>query len=431
MSFRTRLTSFFVLIVVTPMLAVGFLVFRLISDSQEGKADARANGLATAAASLYQSEGLAARGDAQVIARAIAATRPAATPGKVSGLASQAGLARVTVGGGSGPSIDIGDPTAIAPGTAFVASSVRPLVISVSELTAGEYARRLQGPGVAIVVRQGGRTLASTMPGTPDRPIPRQGTTTLAGTSYRTVTQSFRGFGGTPVTVAVLSSLSATTASVTGSRILAAAFIVAFLALAFSFSVLASRGLQRQIARFLHAARRLGSGDFSEPVPIEGHDEFAELGKEFNSMSSQLEKRLDELSQERARLREAIRRIGQTFASNLDRQALLELALKTAMDAAQAGCGRVSARLTDDDPLSEAIREGSIDGLEGAIYHAERAALDDGDGHAELSGANGANITGRTTADEDHVITWHFFSWKSSGGNLVCRCEPLARSARC
>jgi diguanylate cyclase (GGDEF)-like protein len=95
-------------------------------------------------------------------------------------------------------------------------------------------------------------------------------------------------------------------------------------------------------------------------------------------MSEQLEKRLEELSKERARLREAVRRIGQTFASNLDRQALLELALKTAMDAAQASCGRVSARVTDADPLTEAAREGSFDGFQNAIYEAEAAALKDG-----------------------------------------------------
>jgi len=49
-SFRTRLTSFFVVIVVVPMIAFGFMVFRLIGQSEDGKADARANGLATAAA---------------------------------------------------------------------------------------------------------------------------------------------------------------------------------------------------------------------------------------------------------------------------------------------------------------------------------------------------------------------------------------------
>jgi diguanylate cyclase (GGDEF)-like protein len=227
-----------------------------------------------------------------------------------------------------------------------------------------------------VLVRQGGRTLASSIPGTVAIQIPKRGTATVNGTDYRTVAQDFRGFGPTPVTVAVLSSLAATTASVTGSRVLAAAFIVGFLLLAFAFSVLASRGLQRQLARFLQAAKRLGGGDFSEQVPIEGHDEFAALGQEFNNMSSQLEKRLDELSQERARLREALRRIGQTFASNLDRQALLELALKTAMDSAQASCGRVSARLTDDDPLAEAAREGSLAGFEDEIYEAERTALE-------------------------------------------------------
>jgi diguanylate cyclase (GGDEF)-like protein len=378
MSFRTRLTSFFVLIVITPMLAVGFLVFRLISDSQQGKADARANGVATAAASLYQSESLAGRGDAQTIARAVGTSPSAQLRAEVSVLATRAGLARVTIGGSAGSAIDIGDPTAIAPGTALVSSGTRRLAVTASEVTAAEYAHQLGGSDVAVILRQDGRTLASTLPGTAGRRLPRRGTINVAGTPYRTVTQSFHAFGARPVTVAVLSSLSATTASVTGSRVLAAAFIAAFLLLAFSFSVLASRGLQRQLARFLQAARRLGSGDFSEPVPIEGHDEFAALGQEFNSMSAQLEKRLDELSQERARLREAIRRIGQTFASNLDRPALLELALKTAMDAGQAGAGRVSARLTDADPLSEAAREGLFDGFEDAIYRAEHTALEDG-----------------------------------------------------
>src|SRR5437763_16764032 len=96
MSFRSRLTSFFVLIVVIPMLAFGFLVFRLIGDSEQGKADARTNGLATAAASLYASESLAATADAREIARAIA--RPGGgSVAQIHALASRSGLARVLV----------------------------------------------------------------------------------------------------------------------------------------------------------------------------------------------------------------------------------------------------------------------------------------------------------------------------------------------
>jgi diguanylate cyclase (GGDEF)-like protein len=112
---------------------------------------------------------------------------------------------------------------------------------------------------------------------------------------------------------------------------------------------------------------------------IEGGDEFAGLGQEFNNMSSQLAERLDELSQERARLREAIRRIGQTLASNLDRQALLELALKTAIDAVRATGGQVTARSVDES-FDVAIREGSLASAQNAITIAEQVALETGDG---------------------------------------------------
>ncbi len=49
MSFRGRLTVFFVAIVVVPMIAVAVLVIAVTADSPDGKADARlAGGLATA-----------------------------------------------------------------------------------------------------------------------------------------------------------------------------------------------------------------------------------------------------------------------------------------------------------------------------------------------------------------------------------------------
>ena len=76
--------------------------------------------------------------------------------------------------------------------------------------------------------------------------------------------------------------------------------------------------------RFLQAARRAGRGRLHRRrCRPTGHDEFAALGEEFNKMSRQLEERLEELDQERARLQDAMRRIGETFASNLDREGLL------------------------------------------------------------------------------------------------------------
>lgn len=376
MSFRTRLTSFFVLIVVIPMVAFGFLIFRLISDSQQGKADARANGVATAATSLYHSESVAARDDALTIARALGTTSGAIAT-TATDLATRAGLARVVVKAGAKTEVDFGLPGAIAPGMAIStgAGSQPRLTVTVSELTGAEYARDLAGPGLGVVVRQSGKTLGSTLGALTRVSLPRSGTVKVGGADYQAITLQFPGFGK-PVAVTVLSSLAATTTgSVVGSRALAAAFIVAVLLLAFAFAVLASRGLQGQISRFLHAARRLAGGDFSSPIKTEGRDEFAALGTEFNNMSSQLERRLDELSEQRVRLRGAIHRIGETFASNLDRPALLELALKTAIDAVEAEAGRLSTRSTDADPLSEVEREGALNGLEAPIQEAERAAL--------------------------------------------------------
>jgi len=387
MSFRTRLTSFFLLIVVVPMLAIGVLVFRLISDSTQGKADARANGLATAAASLYTTERAAATVGAQTIARNRALLTGPGLQNRLTAFAAQAGLARVRIHSAHGLLVDVGDKRAVAPGVAMVRGpdgAIR-YTIAVSVLTAGEYARELTGPGAGVVVAQGGRLLATNVGVAPGAALPKGGTVSISGTKYRAVTQAFSSFGSPPVLVTALSNLSATTTSGGTDRAVAAAFIVGFLLLALSFSVLASRALQGQLGRFLQAARRLGGGDFSSSIPIEGRDEFAELGAEFNSMSNQLAGRLDELSQERTRLREAIRRIGETFASNLDRPALLELALRTAIDGVQAEFGRLSVRSDSVEPLVETVRVGSLAGLGQRVYDAERAALRAG-GLGEVAG---------------------------------------------
>lgn len=391
MSFRARLTTFFLLIVVVPMAAMGVLMFRLISDSQQGKADARANGFATAAGSVYQSEAAAARADAETIARAIGRRYGGALTTHFATLAKQAGLARATLSDASGTIVDVGDTTAIAPGSALLEDrgAGRKLTVTVSELTAGEYAHELAAPGVALVVRRGASVLGSTLPLPADQSLPANGNVTVDGTGYRAVAQGFRGFGGAPVTVTVLSALSATDASLGGSRAVAAALIAAFLALAIAFSLLASRALQARLRAFLQAARRLAGGDFSSPIRVEGQDEFAALGEEFNRMSTELSRRLDELSRERTRLREAIRRIGQTFASNLDRPALLELALETAIDAVQASGGRLSVRSADEEPLTETIRGGSLSGLDDAAERAEQAALENGGlGEEQVAGAS-------------------------------------------
>jgi diguanylate cyclase (GGDEF)-like protein len=396
MSFRTRLSSFFVLIVVVPMAAVGFLVFRLIDDSQSGKADARASAVAGTAASVYGNASTEASLRARAVASDLALTPPAKLEARGRGLAAQIGLARLTVSVGQARKVDLGDHTAIAPGIALVrpARSRPARTVVASDLTASELARDLAGSGIQVVVRSGVTTLASTLPAAAGHTLPRsRGGVTIAHTAYQVVTETFSGFGSSQVAVSILANAQAAGGSVGADRLLAAIFIAGFLILAFFFSLLASRALHGQLGRFLDAARRLAGGDFSSSVPTSGRDEFALLGQEFNNMSQQLERRLAELEQERARVRQAIRRIGEAFASGLDKDALLELALQTAMDATEADRGRVSARQSAEDMLTETVHVGRLAGLEATIYDAERDALTtDGVGEASLGDAHLATV---------------------------------------
>ncbi len=392
MSFRARLTTFFLLIVVVPMAAMAFLVFRLIDTSQQGKADARAQGIASTAASVYVQASRSASFDARTLARALESTPRDQLRARVAALARQEGLARVTITSGPVMTVDIGDPTAVAPGVAIVrqSGSGRTHSITVSSLTAAQYATQIAGPGTEVVVDQRGRTLGSTLPAASVHSLPQSGRVTIAGSSYEAETLGLSGFGPRRVEVTVLSNISASGGSAAKDRLLAALFIAAFLVLAFCFALLVSKALQAQLARFLQAARRLGSGDFSSPIETHGNDEFAALGAEFNSMSMQLKSRMDELEREQSRVRRSVRHIGQAFAANLDRDGLLELALETAVDATEADRGRITARRQAGDPLTEAGHIGRLDGLAQAIHDSERAALT-GDGIGETQ-ANGLSI---------------------------------------
>jgi len=290
---------------------------------------------------------------------------------------------------------DVGDRSAVAPGLAVLAGHGRrpDRTIQISELTAGQYAAQVRGPGFGLVVRQGGQTLAATLAAARNRTLPVAGAITVAGATYQVLTLGLPGFGTERLRVSVLSNGSLTAGAVGSDRLVAGLLIAGFVLLAFGFAFIASRALQGQLSSFLHAARRLGGGDFSSPVPTHGNDEFAELGAEFNHMSAQLQARLAELESEQARVRRSIRNIGDTFASNLDRAGLLELALKTAMDATASDRGRLSAREETDQPLIEVTHLGKLDGFEVTVRDSERAALEhDGIGQAHSEELNAASV---------------------------------------
>jgi diguanylate cyclase (GGDEF)-like protein len=417
MSFRARLTLFFVLIVIVPMLSVAIVLFRLISDNETGKADAGVAAERQTARNVYveaqRDADRAVRlvGTDRVLARALRAGEEDAARRRARALIGDAGIERIAIADGS-LDVDAGNPEALAP-------AVRDLIgsgaerfgrLEVSVETAAEYAARVKRlTDSEVVVSSGGRTVAATFPSevravpVPDAGPPRD--VDVNGHAHRAVTFAERGFRGEPVEISVFVPATDRAGSIARSRLLAAGILLGFLVLAMTFAVAVSRSLQAQIGSFLEAARRIASGDFSTEVATAGRDEFADLGAEFNKMSRQLEGRLEDLRQERARLQTSLRRIGQTFASNLDRDALLEIVVRTAVDGTGATGGRASARPEPRDALEEVARAGSLDGSLGPVRQAEAAAMvsreardaADGDAYAvaqPLVGAEGDEVIG-------------------------------------
>jgi diguanylate cyclase (GGDEF)-like protein len=387
MSFRGRLTLFFVLIVIVPMVSVAVVLFRLIADNENGKAAAGTAAKFDTAINVYWGARKSAEravvkvGQDNRLAIALRDDDLAGARARARALLVR-GAKRIVIADGTTPVVDVGRADAISPvsRTLVGPQGRRYGTLQVATEAALPFALRVQRiTGLEVVVRSGDALVASTLPGMARVKLPRtQGKIEIDHREYRAASFRAAGFLGRPVTVSVLDPAQPTTSAIARSRLVAAAILIGFFILAFAFAVLVSRSLQRTIESLLAAARRLGGGDFSAAVPVSGRDEFAALAQEFNKMSQQLESRLAELRDERARLQRSMQRIGETFASNLDREALLEIVVRTAIEGVDAHAGRASARSGVGEPLKEVASAGSVEALDDALRDAERQAVRSG-----------------------------------------------------
>lgn len=419
MSFRNRLALFFVLIVIVPMLAVTFLLSRLIDESATGQADAAINQRHTFASTLFREQKLLARqavedvGEDRVFTGALQDGDLDRARRRAEQLLASRAIERIVFVRDGEPIVRAGDRRAIAPAVAQVESSEgRSLgTLGVSIIDAPTYVDRMRSlAGLEVVVVNGERVLAAPrrLSGVvaSDLPGGKGDKQELAGTEYRVQNFPDRSpFQGQDIRIFTLGNPDAIRGETTDDKLFAGAILLGFFLLAIACAVLVSRTLQQQIAEFLTAARRLASGDFSAKVPTVGHDEFAGLGEEFNKMSSELERRLAELRQERVRVQDSMRRLGEAVGANLDRDALLELVVRTAVDGVGADGGRARIRLNGGGLLQERSRVGRMNGLEAAVDSVEEAALRAGAvRQATMGDANAIANPLRSADGRDEII---------------------------
>ena len=392
MSFRNRLALFFVVIVIVPMLAVAFLLFGLIDRSENGQVEAAIAQQHRFAATLFREQRRLAQAAAKDVGRDRVFTASLRDGDidrarrRAAQLLDSQAIERIVVVRDGEPIVRVGDKQAIAPAVQTVLSEEggRELgTLGVSVVDAPRYAARVRRlAGARVVVLNGGRVLGTSLgtrldPG--GLPTAQGSTLNVGGTEY--VTQNFRdsgAFSGQQIRVFTFVDPAVHRTSTARERLTAAAILLGFFLIAIACAALVSRTLQQQIASFLVAARRLAGGDFSAKVPTVGRDEFAALGEEFNKMSRELEGRLAELTQERGRVQDSMRRLGEAVGANLDRDALLDLVLRTAVDGVGADAGRASVRMNGSGALQERSRVGNMSGLENAVAAVEADSLRSG-----------------------------------------------------
>ena len=386
MSFRRRLTLFFVIIVIVPMLAIALLLYGTISRSEKGQVNAGIAAKQRVAGAIFDRE----RGRALSTLNTVVLKDRVFVSSMQSGnlrrarkragqlVDSPRGIERIVVFDDNRLVLDVGDLTAIAPAT-------RPVRIKgagslgnfqVSTIDGPAYIRRVKAlTGLNTVIR-GSKVLATTLPAAGRAKLPGDGEeVTLADEDYVVSSFAEDHFRNRRVQISTLAPAGAAAAEIRENALIAGGILLGFFLAAIACAVLVSRALQQQIMGLLGAARRLGEGDFGAEAPTVGKDEFADLGEEFNKMSRQLKARLEDLKNERRRGEGAMRRLGEAVASNLDRDALLRLVVSTAVEGVGADAGRVSVRGPNQVAFEELSRVGNMNGLEPAVESAEADAL--------------------------------------------------------
>ena len=124
------------------------------------------------------------------------------------------------------------------------------------------------------------------------------------------------------------------------ARVPVALLTVGFVLAALVCGAVVGRLLTRRLTTFVEATRRLSRGDFRPLAPFPRDDEFAGLAGEFNDMSAELRSKMEEAERKREELADTIRRVGDALATGVDRDGVVALAVRQAVDSCNAEVGR-------------------------------------------------------------------------------------------
>jgi diguanylate cyclase (GGDEF)-like protein len=396
-SFRGRLSLFFLLIVILPMIAVGVLAVDVTSDARDGKADARLVAGLETANEIYERHADEAKAETRMIGEdpalgeALMANDQEQLGVVIGRLAREQNVEAAVLTSPEGDVIAAwgsSDPVAGVerdlrnPDTD---QEVGKLLVSTTDADAYlDEVRELTGRDGVLYGDAGPLATTIGLPQDFTPPSPNQSETVdIAGDEMRSYSLGLP--GPTPPELTLFGPIES--GSVLSSSPLVWVALVGFFGVALLFVLLLLRTLQGQVETMLGAARRIGGGDFRQEVPVIGRDEMAGLADEFNKMSDRLAEQMDQLRRQQVQIDRSVRRIGEASAAGLDREALLEILAETAVGACDAEYGLIalSGREGAEAEVGQAFASESI---QDAVLAAEAQA--DRSGELSEESADGA-----------------------------------------
>lgn len=409
-SLQRRLTLFFIVIVILPLTAAGFVVQRVVVGEIERRALLAIDPALDATVTLYNDRvsavadrtkaavgpsprlaSLLARGDRasmdRFLARKLKASEnralqgPDASPGldflialdkrsRVLGSAfndaafvtgfDQPSVAEITAAGaGAGAGFNRTHPLAVMiPGRGVAGRVVGGFWLD-DDLLVGASRQHMQ-----LSVAASGQIIASTKPiDAPVRVDPsfdRAFEMDLGGEA----TGEARELGGDTALIASTPQgpIAALSRRVWTSLLgLLALALVATAILAYKLARLVTRDLEE----LSEGASAIAEGRFDHRIPVRSGDEVGQLAAVFNHMAERLDVTITELSSSRDQLQRAVQRVGETLRSTHDMGRILDSILKTAVDAIDADAATLWKFTPTRDELQPVMATGvDIDELQ-------------------------------------------------------------------
>jgi diguanylate cyclase (GGDEF)-like protein len=359
-SFRVKLVAYFLLLALLPLAAAFWGFSTVASRSETRRVDALLQAGLRATLAGYQDELRAADREAAALSRNPAFQRALIAHDRATLQRLLLAHPRLTVVAGE-MRVGARFPLAATREVAVVGpAGSRGVVIASVPLNSALVHRLELRSGLDesdhVVLLKDGRIVAGPLgiSGRLSTPSGRTATVTLAKTRYRAVA------AGTlqeqpSATLAVISPQSKIDAANWAAQRRLVFGLLASLVIVMLVAYVEGRAIVGSIRRLVDAARAIARGDLQQRVPVQGRDELALLGRAFNDMAFQLQTRLQELASERARLREAIDRLGDALAATHDPEQLRRVLVETAVEATGAVGGVFAG------PNDELVKVGSPD----------------------------------------------------------------------